>query len=258
MSTDRLHRVPGLLKGQKQLPKRKQHLNWPLGKDGVKKASLNIRRRGKTTTLQCRHGQGNRTLKTKGLAQESRDCGLEKGHATENLIILEGRADWSSVHGEFGIKLSSFCFGERIRNYSTLHRQEIRKKSIKTILSFSKLGNSWDSHFLVPQAASHSYFLSSEPRGSQVSPSPFPGCQEGAAEVARPLAPPQGNHGAEYPQPRQLLGHGYAKPADTGARSSLNGWEALSQQTLETQTPRQLAKQLGSNQAKGQCFSTTQ
>lgn len=91
-----------------------------------------------------------------------------------------------------------------------------------------------------------------------MSPSPFPGCQEGTAEVARPLAPLQGNHGAGYPQPRQLLGHVYAKPAATGARSSLNGWEALSQQTLETLAPRALAKQFGSSQAKGQCFSTTQ
>lgn len=157
---------------------------------------------------------------------------------------------------------------EKNYHHSVLERRpEIRaffidrkweRKPIKTILSFSKLDNSWDSYFLVPWVARHSSFLSSNSRGSQVSPSLFPGCQKGTAEVARLLASPNGNHGAGYPQPRQVLGHIYPKPVDTGARSSLNGWEAPSQQALETQTPWELAKQLASNQAKGQCFSTSQ
>lgn len=57
-----------------------------------------------------------------------------------------------------------------------------------------------------------------------MSPGLFPGCQKGAAEVAKLLASPNGNHGAGHPQPRQLLGHIYPKPADSRARNILNGW----------------------------------
>lgn len=45
-----------------------------------------------------------------------------------------------------------------------------------------------------------------------MSPGPFPGCQKGTAEVAKLLPSPNGNHGAGYPQPRQLLGHISPKP----------------------------------------------
>lgn len=120
----------------------------------------------------------------------------------------------------------------------------MRKKTHQNNIKFFQIRQQLRFPFFGPLSCQALIFSFQQPEREPGVPKPFPGCQKGAPEVAKVLPPPNGNHGAGYPQPRQLLGHFCPKPAASRARSRLNGWRHWASRLWKPRLPESLPSSL--------------